>query len=65
MNDVEKEIEDAEKLDKKLVQQWLRQINDGLVKYEEDEYLSKKHLLDYVDKYLSMMAEEFDISLES
>jgi hypothetical protein len=64
MTDVKKELEEAGFVKKVELEHRLRQFNDGLTKYEQDDYLSKKHLLDYVDSCLSSIAEQFDISLE-
>lgn len=52
---------DMEFIDKNEIAFWVEKFNDGLSKYENDEYLSKKHLLDYVDGFLSELMKKYDI----
>jgi hypothetical protein len=42
---------------------WFKQFNDGLSKYENDDYLSKKHLLDYVDGSLDILIKRFGLKI--
>lgn len=42
----------------------IKRFNDGLSKYENDEYLSKKHLLDYVDTQLDILIKKYYLDIE-
>ena len=42
----------------------IKKFNDGLSKYENDDYLSKKHLLDYVDTQLDILIKKYYLDIE-
>jgi len=50
--------------DKEYLEDKIKMFNDRLSKYEMNDYLSKKHLLDYVDNFLSELVDEFDLNIE-
>lgn len=42
----------------------IKKFNNGLIRYENNNYLSKHHLLGYVDFHISELVKRFELNIE-
>ena len=46
------------------IEHWIKQLNSGLLRYDTNDYLSKKHLFDYINAYLDILIRTHNLNIK-